>query len=232
MALKHIADIVKGLVDKLDHDFIITTNTDMGGGVHKLFTTNTYYLTELKVIEIAGLNYRVTELKFNEYVVVEPVGHTTSIIVDSFNLPAPDFFHGTVKTVDNEVQLFMEQNPNKYPIVYLFRYITERIPLDPVSPGNRESPVRLFILDQSNYDDYLNEDFKEKVEKPLMNVEAKLFEVIKKDTGIGRLSGFYDRTDLTRFARFTNDGNIELVFSENLTALDLNIPLRIKESCE
>ena len=231
MAIRQIVDIVKSIVEQLGFAITITSNTDLGGGKHKLFMSNTYYLTKKKGIKIDGNEYIVLDFKFNEFITINPVGHTNPVTVDTFDLDAPIFFHGTVSETDREVVLFMLENPDSYPIAYLFENIRETISLDRLNPVDRTAPIQLFLLDIANYADNLSEDYLEDVLKPLSNIETKFLEVIRKDKTIGKLTGTYNRGNLSKFARFDNNGATKLVFSEELTALEIGITLPIRKKC-
>ncbi len=233
MAVRQIVDIVGALVAQLGFTITITNNVDNGGGNHVLSMDNTYYLTKLKVVIIGGLEYTIgeedTDFIFNKAITVSPVGHTTPITADTFDLPAPLYFHGTVNSTEKEVLLEMEAKPDSYPIVYLFEHIKENFILDKTQQLERESPIQLFFLDISNYADNLNASFLQDVLKPLSNIETKWFELLRKERGIGQLTGTYDRMNLPRFARFNSNGETELVFEEELTALEIDITLPIKK---
>ncbi len=231
MALKQVVDIVGDVVAQLGFTITITSNDDLGGGKHQLFMKNTYYLTKEKGVTIGGNDYIVVDLDFNVSITVEPVGHTNPIVVTTFDLDAPVYFHGTVKSTDTELKLFMEQNVDSYPVAYLFENIREIKPLDKLNPPDRTAAIQLFFLDISDYANNLNEDFVKDVSKPLSNIETKFFEVLRKDKSIGKLTGTYTGGNLSRFARFDSNGNTELVFSEELTALEIAITLPIKEKC-
>jgi hypothetical protein len=229
MAVRQITDIIGELVAKLDFDIVITSNTDNGGGNHVLECDNTYYLTKKKVILIDSFPYEVTDFDFNISFTVKPLGHTNPVTVSTFNLPAPLYFFGSVISTDIEIKRTMEAADGTYPIVYLFENIKETFFLDRTLQYERDSPIQLFFLDVSNYRDNLNEDFKNEVLKPLSNLEAKFFEVLRSSKGIGKLTNEYQRMNLARFARTNQDGETDLIFSEELTGIEIDITIPIKK---
>ena len=229
MAIIQIVDIVKNLVSQLGCVITLTSNVDNGGGNHVLTMANTYFLTKLKVFESGGNTYKVTDFVFNQSITIEPVGHTAPLTETTITLPAPLFFHGTVKSTDKEVIKAMQDCDNSYPIVYLFENIQETFISDKLNPLERTSTIQLFILDIANYADNLNTDFLEDVLKPLSNVECKLFEVLAKEKGIAKITADYSRTNLARFARTSIDGETDLIFCAELSGIELNLTLPIKK---
>lgn len=228
-AIRQITDIVAALIAQLEFTIEITANVDNLNGNHVLSMDNTYYLTKLKTVEIGGFNYTVDSFVFNESITVSPIGHSETIMVVEFVLPAPLFFFGTVKSTDEELKETMEVTPDAYPVVYLYEIIKEKMFVDATFDLERESPIQLFFLDIANYEDNINKDFVEDVLKPLSNLEARFFELLKKEKGIGKLRHDYDRINLARFARTTREGEEKLIFSEELSGLEIDIILPIKK---
>lgn len=227
MAKRQIVDIVEALISQLGFTIKITNNVDNGGGNHVLSMSNTYYLTKLKEIVIDGFDYEVTDFVFNESITVKPIANTNTITVETFDLPAPLFFHGTVKSTDVEVGKEVEKNKDTFPIVYLFENIKETFISDKSQLLERTSPIQLFFLDMSNYDDNLNKDFLEEVLKPLSNLEEEFFKVLEKEKGIAKLTSDYDRMNLAKFARTDTNGETLLIFSQELSGIELDLTLPI-----
>lgn len=230
MAVRQIVDIVGELVAKLEFTVQITGNVDNGGGNHVLSMDNTYYLTKAKGIKIGGNDYVVVSFEFNESITISPVGHTTPVTVDSFVLPAPLYFHGTINSTEREVLATMESVPDSYPIVYLQEHIIEDFEKRS-STLERKSPIRLFFVDIYNpLDSDLNPDLLEDVEKPLSNLDAEFLELLHKEKGIvSSILPGHKRTNLPRFAFVNRSGETEKIFNENATAVSFEITLPIRK---
>lgn len=230
MAIRQIVDIVGDIISKLNFTVVITGNVDNGGGNHVLSMDNTYYLRKKKRIDIGGSEYVVTDFVFNQSITVKPSGHTTPIVVDSFELPAPLFFHGTVISTEREVILTMEKGPSKYPIVYLYENIKERFSGPKSKYLERESSIQLFFIDMYNKDNQLNDTLLDGTLRPLSNLDAQfLIEIRKSGNGIAKLTDDYDRMNLARFAITNFQGETKRIFNEYLSGVQLDITLPIKK---
>jgi len=230
MAIKQIVDIVGALIAKLGFTITITSNVDNGSGKHELFMDNTYYLTVDKLIEIDSNKYRVTEVIFNTSIKVKPDGHQLPIIVTTFELPAPLFFHGTIKSTEREISATTESQPSTYPIVYLLEEIEEEFENRKSVLLERNSTITLFFL--TRYDPEkksLNPNLLQDILKPLSNLDGEFIEVLEKERGIAQLEGTRRRTNIARFAFTNRAGEEEYIFSDYLSGVRLIITLPIKK---
>ena len=232
MAIVQIVDIIENIVSKLTYTVIISSNTDNGAGKHVLFTSNTYYCTKTNKVTIGGVVYKITNVDFNVSITVEPVNHTTSIVATSFDLKAPTFFHGTVYSTDKEILLDTERNRDVYPIVYLYESLKETVIHDKTDPSERIVPIRLFLLDLSKWNNNLNAYFLTDVLKPLSNVESKLFEQIAKSKVLEELSDNGSRENIARFGVTDQYGVTKVIFSEELSGIELNMNIPITRNCK
>ena len=232
MAIAQVVDIVENIVSNLNYTVVITSNVSLGGGLYQVFTKNTYYCVKLKKIIIDGNLYQVSSVDFNVSVTFEAIGHSNPITVLSFDLTAPKFFHGTVYSTDKEIQLDSELNPDIFPIIYLFETINEQVNFDKTEPSEREVPIKLFILDSSNWEDNLNKEFLDDSLRPLSNVEEKWFEEVAKSRLLETLSGTGLRKNISRFAILDANGETKTIFSEKLSGIELNLTLPITRNCK
>jgi len=234
MAIKQIVDIVEEMVENLNHTFVITSNTNLGGGKHKLFTDNTYYLRNAKGVSIGGLDYTVKIVDFNKSINVEPVGHASAISVDSFELPAPKFFHGTIKSAEREVLATMESTPSGYPIAYLFEEIVENLDNNVLALVKKNVPIELFFLDIFDPTaKSLNPDLLQNTIKPQSNVTEKFIDrlLTRKVKGIGKLTGTTTSTNVPRFAITNREGEESKIFNENLGGIRVQMTLPVLKNC-
>ena len=227
MAIRQIVDIVGALIAKLNFTITITSITGTLG-VHELFMANTYYMTVTKIIEIDGNKYRVTAVDFNKSINVEPIGHSIPITATTFELSAPLFFHGTIKSTDVEIKATTESQPSTYPIVYLLEEIEEEFENRKSMLLERNSTITLFFL--TRYDPEkksLNPNLLQDILKPLSNLDGEFIEVLEKERGIAQLEGTRRRTNIARFAFTSRSGEEENIFSDYLSGVRLIITLPI-----
>ena len=233
MAVRQIVDIFEAIVERLDYTIAIDSVIDNGDGTYTINCENTYYCTKLNTITIDGFDYRIDNFIFNESITVSPVNHSNNPLLSTeIYLSAPTFFFGTVNSTDREITRAISLGLNDYPIVYFNEILREKFVSDPLSNVERIAPIRIFFLDIANYSDNLNKDFLDDVLKPLSNIEAKFYDELKKDANIGRINTDWDRINIPRFARTGENGETELIFSEELSGLELSIQIPIKKDCE
>lgn len=232
MAYKQLVDIVEDAVALLGHTFVIQSSIINLDGTQTLTTTNTYYLNPGKKFAIGSDQYIVKSFVWNESVTVQKQGTAPDIIVTSFELPAPIFKAGTVRSTDPEVsQEYLKTVDTNRPLVYLFEPIEETVVRGNTRVGEREVPIILFIIDFSNYDDNLNEDFNQDAIKPLSNIECKWFDLSERSQ-LGDIKPFTSnvrRMNHNRFARTDQNGELKLIFSQQFSAIQLQMTLNIKK---
>ena len=233
MAIRQIVDIISNIVSQLNYTFVIDSVVDNGNGTYTLASENTYYCSKYNKVTIGGLVYKIEGIVFNVSITVRPFGHSGDPLLEtSFELPAPAFFHGTVNSANTEITKSIEIGLETYPIVYLNEILRERFVADELSSLERTSPIKLYFLGLTSYGDNLNPDFLEEILKPMSNVETKFFEVLNKDTNIGLLTDDWTRTNIPRFARTNENGETELIFSEQLSGLEIEITIPINKCCD
>ena len=230
IAIRQIVDIIETIINKLDYTFIISSVLNNGDGTYTLFSTNTYYCSKYHTVTIGGNEYTTESIIFNESITVKPFGHNNDPLLEkSFYLPSPAFFHGTVVSANEEITKTIQIGKETYPIVYLNNSPKERFVADELSVLERYSPIKLYFLGLTSYGDNLNPDFLTEILKPLSNVEAKFFEELKKSNNIGLLTDDWGRLNIPRFARENENGETELIFSAQLSGLELDITIPVNK---
>lgn len=232
MAYKQIVDIVGEAVGLLGHTFVIKSSIINVDGTQTLTTDNTYYLNPGKKFAIGSDQYVVQSFVWNESVTVQKQGTAPDITATSFDLPAPIYKAGTVRSTDPEVsEEYKQAVETNRPLIYLFEPIEETVVRGNTRVGEREVPIILFLIDFSNYADNINEDFNRNAIKPLSNIECKWFELSERSQ-LGDIKPFTSnvrRMNHNRFARTDQNGELKLIFSQEFSAIQLQIILNIKK---
>jgi hypothetical protein len=95
---ENIISVFDSLISQMTPVITITANV-VDGDNWKLSTCNTYWATTGMVVTIDGEDYRIESFVKDDYVIVSGL---TQPVVASFQLEAPEFWHGSRRKVDNE----------------------------------------------------------------------------------------------------------------------------------
>lgn len=180
----------------------------------------TGYLNPCTQFTIGADTWEVVSFRFNEELVVKPVGHPNPIAVTSFTLPAPQFFHGVVKRTDEESQRELDDKPH-IPAIYLYETLDESVSLVSKAAIERTATPRIFILLSNKFNDMIQLDYDVELFDPLSNVEEKLIDGFLSSTNIGKFTGGYGRINHEQFGWTDRNGHLKRIFSNELSALEI-----------
>jgi hypothetical protein len=182
------------------------------------------------IITIDGIDYIIVSFVINDHIVVTSSPYATGIApepaVDSFDIPAPNYLHGTIKQTSNEITEVMDKT-TVYPLIYLNELIIEDFDYDELHPLERTSPLRIFFLETHNGE--LTEDTKTLVLDPVNNLVDEFIKILRKTPYINK--GAFTpgkRTNLSLFGVYQfSKGNVSNYFNDKLTGVELaiNLPL-------
>lgn len=215
----NIITVVKSIVSAMTPVINITDNV-VDGANWKLSMCKTYWITPGQKVTINGETFKVVELSFNEYIIVsgdsQPVGPT-------FQLPAPDFVHGSSRKVDNERKKIKDLR-NMF--VYLPRPRVQEIggPNSDVAYIGSIRPIFLVSFDPKRDNiDYQQENFIDP-----MNSAADLFETIVNDnTDKFEETDFFNREEWMNFGDPNTWGNDKLIFDQKISGVELSLDLQV-----
>lgn len=211
--------------------FTIDSVTDQGGGKYLLSTKNTYYLQsgENRFMTIDSVVYTVEEIVLNESVIVS--GSTVPPTI-SFNLPAPFFFHGTIRQTNEDLKGLSSDMNDKTPMVYLLRPFSELTDaLDLNDPTVERTPdLTIFFLTQCKFHGYNTEEQDHHAIEPMASMMQCFIDTMKKSKKIGSL-GNYTSGDRMRFGTYVQNGQDKAYWSDELSGKELNISVPIYTEC-
>lgn len=224
-------DVIKSLVQSVPLPFKITLVTDNLDGTYTIETCKTYYLQANTELIINGVTYKVVSVVNNESVVLKG---TVSPSLTPFNLPAPNFIHGTVVEANTEIG----KEDNVYlrtPLVFLNRPFPESV--DPKAKRGlveieRTADVVLYFLTQALFEEWSTDDHDLHAIIPMRNLmEAWIDWLEKQPSKIGFLDT-YETLDMIRFAVLITDrGYDKALFDDDLSGVRLSITLPLKREC-
>ena len=227
---KQTVDIIGEIVSLLTVDFSILTSTAVGSNF--LLTTEcTWWLSIKDKITIAGKLYEVIAFDINVSITVKPLdGGGLPIAPSTFPLTVPNYIHGTLKMAQNEVDAVNDKQ-QLVPFVYLFEVIRDRKNTDSESMIDRETELRIFFLNSSNFKDWLTDEHYLYVIDPMQQM-VDLF--IKKIENNKRFAENLDY-DCLPLINLSQEGQQESsIFDCNLSGIELRLFADIREdlSCE
>ena len=192
----------------------------------KLTCSDTSYLRTGSVFVHNEITYTVTSFKVNEELIIKG---STIITEDLITLRNPFFITDTPQGANNELSI-ESANLELHPFVWLL----ENFPTNYQDPSNQyvgQSRVRLFFLDVSENNYWLNEDHRKECVEPMRNlINQFLVDLQYKVSGEINLSASnLSLTDRVRFGVYTGDkGNTKSIFNDQLSGVevDINIPVK------
>ena len=227
---KETVDIIEDLLAEVTTTINIDRWVSLGLGIRKAETCDTSYIHECMMVTIGSEQYRVKEVKVNEYFVI----HTEDSLTDlTFEIKAPSYFHG--KAIDTNAELDMIDDKEEItPLVYFTEIYTDRFyPNDELV--ERETDIRMFFLTTANYEDWVTNDHYEGVVKPMRNLAYKFIDVLDKSKIIGKFASYYDLTNHPKFGIYLlRKGAEKRIFDDNYSGVEFRIRLPILKdmTCE
>jgi len=218
-----IGDLVAEFYDSLQ--FTAQSLVDNGDNTYTLNTTDTLYLQECFKFDVLGTIYEVMEVKQCESITLK--GNIAPPL--TFKPYQIHYFFGKIRETNTEMQLSQNDVSERTPFVYLLEKLKDKF-FDESSSIERETPIRLFFLTQSNYSDWKQSDHHEKAVIPMRNLLYKFIDFINNSKKIGNFEQ-YEVEDCVNFGIYKTDkGNEQLYFNDFLSGCMLEITLPILKS--
>ena len=117
-------DLVESFVNSLSRTVTVLSQIT-SEGIITAIVDDSYWLTVGDVQEIDGKKFTIVSIEGFSAIQFEPEIEGDTIDVDTFEISAPTFYHGTLKMTKNEVNKSMSKETIT-PMVYLREPITER----------------------------------------------------------------------------------------------------------
>ena len=225
--MNNLVDIVKKIVNDIN---LQLTVTEVVG--NKFFMCDTLFLTKLKEVRDSADNkFTVIDFEVNEWVILEPKGHSLPFEGLIINTNEITFLHGDPKSVNSEYLQKGNRTENKTPFIWLVEsYTFDDLPRD--SAVKDAFNVRLFFMDWANNNKWVNDEHNDNVVKPMHNLEKRFKTVIEKDLNFKGLDTC-NVTIRTRFGEIKTGGR-DLIIDESLSGIEMNFKLEVYTSncCE
>lgn len=219
----NLVDIIKSIVEQINTNLPVLS---IDG--EKIYLCNTLHLTIGKTIKDAtDKEYKIKEFKINEYIVVEPFGHTDPFTGAVVVAPSLTFLHGDPKSTNNEYQQLSNRTSAKTPFIWLVEsYSANNTRRD--SAVDLSFSARVFLLDWANTPKWTNTEHNDNVIKPMENLLRVFLQVIDDDYNFKRLDT--PRIDVRpRFGDPIGDPT-NLIIDEDLSGIDVSFNLEVYDA--
>ena len=229
MRTKPTVDIIEDFVKSMTYTESIESCNVVDGEVF-ITVCDTHGLVNLGLIEIDSVSTKVLRVEDSSVIVIKG---TQCPVVNEIVIPAPNYYHGTLKATDSELST-VKDDRLKTPMVYVFEVLQEKRNKNPQLSLGRSVDLIIFFLEDDEvggqltddrYQDYIvpmtnsAEDLIDKfIESPLIaqSVEDDEYIIIPHTK-----AGFYDR-----------EGHVKNIFSMPLSGVEMRVTLPIeKEGC-
>lgn len=219
---KIVENLVNSMSFELTGDGSWVDNLD---GTYTIDLCKTYWLETQTEIVVDSVTYEVVSVMKDENITVSGTSLPT---LTTFNIDAPTFYSGTIAQTNLEMSQDDKDVENRTPMAYLFRDIEDTfLPLD--NYIERETPIRIFFLDDENFDDFSSRTNSEDLLEPMRQMAYYFVdEVIKKDKQLGRIDSNYSVRDYSKFGTEDANGYVNNIFNDQLSGVEVSITLPIK----
>lgn len=224
--MKPTVDIIGELLDDFTPKSKINNVTDNLDGTVTIDLCNALNLRDELKFTLNSIEYTVLSVLGNS------VTYETGVLPISGDYVYPKkpfYFHGTPIATGNELSI-IENNTEKLPMVYLLEIIRDEFINDVNSSIDRETTVRLFFLDEANFEDWDTDGHYSNAIIPQANYAIEFKDFLSQHKYIGKLEG---NSSLTYRAKFgisiTQNGTQKNLFSNHLSGVELELTIPIKK---
>ncbi len=233
---KETVQVIGELIAAWVIPFEISSVVDNGAGSYTLNVPKTYYLQagKRRKLTIGAIEYEVTSVVNNSSVTIfDKSAIPTLPATDTFNLPVPFFFNGTI--IQTNTELAKEKKIwEKTPMVYLQRPFSETIDANDLTDSftANKAALTLRFLTEADFAEWSTAQHDLHAVVPMRNLMYEFIEMLKANAKyIDRFSD-YEATDLIKFGVVTQKGyEGKGLFSDNYSGVQLDITLGIKYQC-
>ena len=218
-------DIVGSLFTEFLADAIGTIDSLIvnGGDSYTFNTCNTGWIRIKSIVSIGGNDFEVTSFvqgeSFTATSTSDPAGETT------FTLPNVNYFHNTRFGQRAEVGEIPDIN-DRVPMFWLYEVFEETFNNDDELVLDRTSPLRLFFLDNSNFEDWNNDEHYTFIINPMLNLAESFIEFLKNNPRIQQFEQHLV-TSHKNFGEVSDSGHVASYLGDEVSGVQVRITLPI-----
>jgi hypothetical protein len=227
--MREVVTILKYLIDNLPRTIDITSITDNLNGTFKLNTCNTLYARALYTITIGATTYTIKAVEINKSITIESADPIVATIGTLQNI---GFHSGTLMDIDNERGSAKRVNQEITPFVWNKEPFRITLNKSYDRPEYGSADITLYVMGECDPQNMLTDNHRHEVIYPMENYAITLLNYINE-----RVDLFYNLEDV-RMVEMVNvgssgkNGNIERLFDENLSGVEMNFTLKMRQKCK
>ena len=230
--------LIGGVVSKLreKRKGIVSSVVSLGSNEWQLNVDNTFDMKKGQFIEVEGVSAYIVEVSENTYLKVETSTDLTPA-TEWLSLQ-PYFYYGDPIDINNEINRGTTDVDTKYPAVIMFEVQRERFYKDRSNLIGSEPTVRLFFMDQENYEDSSIDDLYSTVDR-MKNLALEFINQLDLTPHVYIQDSEYSINNHSKWGvKVIRDRRTssETIFDNNLTGVELviDVPLAktLQFSCE
>lgn len=225
--LLDIPNFIKDIVENLS-ERVVFTNPVLVDGVYLVDTTDTSYLKEKAYITVNGEPAKVVDVIKNvsfsfSFIDVVPIA------LEYADIKPYNFYYGTQRmtkaVLDSE-----KDNTKRFPLVWFYSIYDETVNRNSEELEGQTASMRLFILDQSNFKDWVSLEHHNKVIEPLQVYIEELLNKID-DSSVVMENGItsVNLRKHANFGQYQEEGHIAKIFSDDLSGVEMSLNVSIKK---
>lgn len=228
---KATVEVLRDLIAEMQPYGHIEEIIDNEDGTYNIKVCEPLWVRPYTIITIDEIEFTVDNVIYGdciEFVVtsdVAPVG-------DTYYIDAPFYFHGTPVMAGAELARIINSN-DKTPMIYAYEVIEDEMNYDESSNSDRVSNLRLFFLDQCNYEDWDTEQHYSGAITPMMQLCDYFVNFCRNHSGIGEILLSTSRYHANFQINLNTNGHLESLFPENLSGVEceFDFPISVDLGC-
>lgn len=226
MGKKSTYELLLPVFDAIPRTFKGKEIIDLTGGLYKITSCNTLWLTPGYFVTIDSVDYKISEVEPNEYItlICDPIDPAPTVL--EFEIYKPFPYQGTI--IDQNEQLNDKSVfSDKLPMIWLHEITRERFESDPLSNLERESECDLYFMTEINPSLGLAPQFYKYGVIPMRNLLDSFIETLKESTIITDKNEIkYDQFDHAKFGAYmATKGHERGIFSDYMSGTQLRITI-------
>lgn len=223
------------IVADLDRTLVWDSVEDLGSGRWKLFGKTKYAAYGYNISDPNGDPRKITEVSVDNYIIVEC--DTAFSAGETWTLYSPIYLHGTPKAIASKQSNDAQVGQRIYPLVWFLEVSQFDRNYDPLSLIGDTPDMRLFFLDEANYQDWDTAEHYDQVVRPMINLGDMICQYIAD-------SGKFEAIEVAKFTnhamfglRFTNPktadnySHVKNLVNEYVSGCELRLKVPIRKTC-
>lgn len=233
MARITIENLISSVVSKLrEKRKASITSVTVAGNQYTLFTSKTFDIKKGQFIEVLGASVYVLEVSENVFIKVESSTDLTT--ASEWQSLQPYFYYGDPVDMNNEINAGGADMDAKYPAVIMFEVQRERFYKDKSVLYDSESSLRLFFMDQANYEDSSINELYSVVDR-MKELAIEFINQLDITKGVYIQDSEYVITNHSKWGvKLIRDRRTasETLFDNNLTGVELQIDVPLSKTLQ